>query len=559
MLPLISYVAGGLVLFLYGVRLTSDGLREAAGGRLKAVLSVLTSRRSTGILAGVTVTFFLSSSSAVSVMLVELTNAGLLSLQQAILVILGSTIGTALFLQVIAFKISSYALIILIVGYGVNLAARYRRGKAMGTALIGLALVFLGLDLMGQGVGERAAEAVKSVTSWLDHRMLAFLIGMGLSVLVRSTATVGIAMVLAGSGVPLVNLVPVVLGAAVGTSSTTFIASATGSRKGKQVAVADFTIRLVIAAVFLPLVGPTADLVTWLTSHMGIEAGALGVARRGVANVHLFTSLTAAIVVMPFVSALAALAKKVVGQADRIPRGALQYISFEQELAPEDTLTRAHKEVVRMAGMTRELVQRAVRAVMDNDDRELERLEEDDEKVDVVDEVLSQYLARLNPSTLTADALEVKSKLLYIIKDLEAVADLATRELTRIGWEKSRDNVTFVDGEKQELAGLLGLVDGDLERLEQAVKGEDTSEALRAEVLGRDRDIDLQRMQLFDRQLARVSAGVPGAEDSTAAYMNTMNILRMIHFLICDIIRMISEPPPPHRTPGRSHDAFDAN
>ncbi|HUU43570.1 MAG TPA: Na/Pi symporter, partial [Planctomycetota bacterium] len=100
MFSLLSYVAGGLVLFLYGMRLTSDGLREAAGGRLKAALSVLTSRRTTGLLVGVTVTFLLSSSSAVSVMLVELTNAGLLSLVQAVVVILGATIGTALFLQV---------------------------------------------------------------------------------------------------------------------------------------------------------------------------------------------------------------------------------------------------------------------------------------------------------------------------------------------------------------------------------------------------------------------------------------------------------------------------
>ena len=523
------------------------------------MLSVLTSRRSTGVLAGVTVTFLLSSSSAVSVMLVELTNAGLLSLEQAVVVILGSTIGTALFLQVIAFKVSTYALMILIVGYVVNLVTRYRRGKAVGTALIGLALVFLGLDLMSQGVGTTATETVRLVTSWLDYRMLGFVVGVVLSMLVRSTATVGIAMVLASSGVELVYLVPVVLGAAVGTSVTTFIASAAGSRKGKQVAVAVFAIRLVTAALFLPLVGPTANLITWLTTHMGLETSTLGVARRGVANVHLFTSLVAALLVIPFISLLAALVKRIVGRPQAIPRGALQYITFETEPAPEVALTQAHKEVVRMAGITRDLVARAVRAVMDNNDRELERLEQDDEKVDVVDEVLSAYLARLKPSELTRDALEVKSKLLYIIKDLEAIADLATRELTHLGWQKSRDNVEFVDAEKQELDSILCLVDGDFERLEQAVKGKDTSEALRAEVLRRGREIDIQRMRLFDRQFARVSGGVHGAEDSTAAYMNTMNVLRMIHFLICDIIRMLSEPPPTRRAPERKNDALEAD
>jgi phosphate:Na+ symporter len=108
MILLVSYVAGGLVLFLYGMRLASDGLREAAGGRLKAVLSVLTSRRSTGVLVGIVVTFLLSSSSAVSVLLVELANAGLISLRQAILVLLGATVGTALTVQIIDVVLSQY-------------------------------------------------------------------------------------------------------------------------------------------------------------------------------------------------------------------------------------------------------------------------------------------------------------------------------------------------------------------------------------------------------------------------------------------------------------------
>jgi len=173
----------------------------------------------------------------------------------------------------------------------------------------------------------------------------------------------------------------------------------------------------------------------------------------------------------------------------------------------------------------------------------------------VVDEVLEQYLERLKPADLSPEELEVKSKLLYIIKDLESIADVATRELTHLGWEKARDNVGFVDGTAEEIGRLLDVVDEDLERLLQAVKGRDVTETLRSQVLERARDIDQRRMALFDRQFARVSAGVPGAEESTSAYMNTVNSLRMIHFLICDIIRMISAPPPGRRVPGRNNDA----
>jgi Na+/phosphate symporter len=233
------------------------------------------------------------------------------------------------------------------------------------------------------------------------------------------------------------------------------------------------------------------------------------------------------------------------------PAGSLQFINFDKKLEPDEALAQAHKEVVRMAGITRDLVGRSVKAVMNNDEREMERLGIEDENVDVVDKVLSQYLGRLEPAQLSPEALEVKSKLLYIVKDLEEIADLATRELTRIGREKSRDNVEFVDGQKEEIEAILRIVDEDIERLIVAVKGEDRSETVRVKVLERDWDLDLRRMQLFERQFARISAGTPGAEETSECYMNTINILRTAHFLITDVVRMISEPPPQRRVPGR--------
>jgi len=559
MILLVSYVTGGLVFFLYGMRLASGGLREAAGGHLKAVLSVLTSRRSTGVLVGIVVTFLLSSSSAVSVLLVELANAGLISLQQSILVLLGATVGTALTVQIVAFQVTSYALIIVVLGYLVHLLAHFRRAKALGLAVLGLGLIFFGLDLINHGVGTGTRETVESLRSWLDYSLVGFLLGVILSAFFRSAATVGIAVVLAGHGVPLVNLVPVVLGASVGTCSAPLFAAATGGRKGKQVAVADLAFRLLLALVFLPLVRPAAEFVTWLTAFVSPESSAVGMARRSVAHVQMFTSLVTVLAVVPITGMLAKVVEKLVGGPREIPAGALQYISFERDLAPEAALAQAHREVVRMTEITRDLVGRSVRAVVDNNEHELERLEAADERVDVVDVVLSQYLQRLKPAELSADALEVKSKLLYIIKDIEAIADLATRDLVRIGWEKSRDNVEFVDGEKQELDGVLRLVDEDLGMLVEAVTGRDASEWLRAKILERDRDMDFQRMRLFDRQFARVAQGVPGAEESSAAYMNTMNILRTAHFLVCDIIRMISEPPPDPGVPGRTDETREAH
>ena len=552
-----AYVIGGMVLFLYGMRLASGGLREAAGGYLKAVLAVLTTHRTTGVLAGVGVTFLLSSSSAVSVLLVDLANVGLISLPQAILVLMGSTIGTALTVQIITFRVAQHALFVVAAGFLINIIARYRRSKAVGTALIGLGLLFFGLGLVNQGVGDNVKDWLEPMKPWLAIPIVAFLFGLLMSAAVRSAATVGFAVVLAGNGVEVEHLVPVVLGAGVGTCSAVMLAAVMGGRKGKQVAVADLLFRLVIAVVFMRLVKPTTDFVMWLTPHLTSEVADNGIARRAVANVQMFTCIVTTAAVIPFVGFLSMVVRKIVGKPREIPHGSLQFISFEKDLPTETVLTQAHREVMRMADITLGLVERSVKAVVENNERELERVEAADEKVDVVDEVLSRYLQRLKLDEMSNDELEVKSKLLYVIKDLEAIADLATRDLTRIGWEKARDNVEFDDDEKKDIEGVLEVVNKDLENFLQTVKGKDTSEWLRAEVLERDRAMDVERMRLFDRQFARVASGSPGAEGSSAAYMNTVNTLRMIHFLISDMVKMISQRPP-GRSTGKRPDSAEA-
>ncbi len=210
----------------------------------------------------------------------------------------------------------------------------------------------------------------------------------------------------------------------------------------------------------------------------------------------------------------------------------------------ETELAQIHGEVVRMVETTRELVARSARAVTTNDEREPERLEAADESIDAMDHVLTRRLESMKPAELGPEGLEVKLKLLYIVKGIEEIADLATRELTHIGWEKSRDNVVFDPAQAREIDGLLRLVDDGLGRMLVAVKGEDRTETARLAVLERDREIDRMRLTLFEVQSMRVAAGEPNAEVSSEAYMNVVNVLRIIHFLAVDVVRTLSGPPP---------------
>ena len=213
----------------------------------------------------------------------------------------------------------------------------------------------------------------------------------------------------------------------------------------------------------------------------------------------------------------------------------------------EQALSQTHRDAVRMAESSRALVSRAVRSVLANDERELERIEAADASIDAMDHVLTKRLEAMKPADLGPEGLEVKLKLLYIIKEMEEMADLATRELTHIGWEKSRDNVVFDAAQAREIDGLLGLVDDGLGRMLVAVKGDDRTETARQAVFERDREIDRVRLRLFEAQSMRVAADEPNAEVSSESYMNVVNVLRAVHSLAVDVVRTLSEPPPRER------------
>ena len=170
MVVLISHVVGGLAIFLYGLNLATDGLREAAGGRLRAALTVLTARRSTAIVSGVVVTFLLSSSSAVAVMLVDLADAGLLSLVQAVFILLGAGVGISLTVQIVVFPVATWALFVVAAGLIIHVVAGSVAAARSGPRSSAPGFVFLGLDFVNPGVasvalGRRAPPESRAVVA----------------------------------------------------------------------------------------------------------------------------------------------------------------------------------------------------------------------------------------------------------------------------------------------------------------------------------------------------------------------------------------------------------
>ena len=201
-------VIGGLGLFLYGMNLMGAGLQKAAGDKLKKLIEVLTNNRFMGVIVGTLVTAVIQSSSATTVMMIGFVNAGLMTLSQAVGVIMGANIGTTMTAQLIAFNLTDYAPLAVGIGVAIWLVAKKKRLKYNAEILIGFGILFIGMDMMGSGLRPLSEiQAFKDVMISLNNPVLGMLVGFGMTTLLQSSsASIGVLQALAGQGLISTNI-----------------------------------------------------------------------------------------------------------------------------------------------------------------------------------------------------------------------------------------------------------------------------------------------------------------------------------------------------------------
>src|SRR5437867_6161617 len=284
-------LAGGASLLLYGIRLVGEGLQRAAGSRLRHLLSTLAGGRIRGLVVGAGVTALLQSSSATTVMLVGFAGAGLMSLRQTMGVILGADIGTTVTVQLLAFDLLDYSLLIVFVGF-LLMAARGQL-RYLGRAVFGFGLLFLALKLIQDGMAPVRDNALfrQLLLALSGQPVVLIALAAVFTALVRSSAaTIGLAMAFAAQGlIRLDGAVPIIFGANIGTAATAVIASLGANVEARRVAAAHGAFKILGVALFLPFVGPFADLVTRTTDDPA----------RQLANAHTIFNVALALLFLP--------------------------------------------------------------------------------------------------------------------------------------------------------------------------------------------------------------------------------------------------------------------
>jgi len=525
---------GGMALLLYGIRLSGDSLQRAAGGRLRHLLTGLARNRVLAVVSGATVTAIIQSSAATTLMLIGFVSAGLMTFRQTLGVILGADIGTTFTVQLIAFKITDYAVVLIGLGVVVTMVAQRRGLKDVGHAVLGFGLVFLGLKLILDGVAplQTNALAQQLLAVVADNALLAVLVAAGFSALVTSSAaTIGLTLALAAQGLlGLGGAVALVLGANIGTCFTALMASMGTTAEAKRVAVAHIAFKLLGVGLVLPVLGPFTMLVA---------ASAADPARQ-VANAHTFFNVGISLLFLPFAPLAAHLIEALVPEDQQGENPfKTRYLDARALDQPSLALGQATRESLRMADVVQGML-RDVIPVLARDDQELlEDVERRDDQVDFLEREIKLFLARLGREAMGSDLSRKEIALISFIGNLENIGDIIDKNLMELARKKLYHGRRFSEPGWAEILEFHGLVAKNLEVAIAAFAANDRT--LARQVLDQRPYMRQRERELRESHLGRLRQGLAESLETSEIHLDILTNLKRISSHVSALVFPILE------------------
>lgn len=505
---MIFYTFGGLGLFLYGMGLMSDGLKKAAGQKLRQLLESMTSNPVMGLGVGIVVTGIIQSSSATTVMLIGLVNAGLMNLRQVIPVLFGTNIGTTVTAWIVSLTglnmdINTFALPMIGVGFLLDLLGKSRQVKSFGQILLGFGLLFLGMDFMKEAFS--GLEQNQAVQNWLagfgTRPFMALLAGMAITFVIQSSsASIAIIQILAASavfGTDWMNVlnatIPFVLGANIGTTITAQLAALRTNVSSRRTAWAHTMFNVIGTLYFFPFVyyGLYSQFVVWV-SHWDLNQQSISAT---IAVGHTMFNLINSIAFLPFYRVL----ERIVTTMIRPRSGELSDRSVVLETHLLDTpvlaLDQARREILHMTKEARESLVAATEAIMNNDRKKVDLTHKLEELVDDYQLQITSYLVALSQRELNEEVSKELPVLLHMVNDLERVGDHAVN-LVEIAERKMDHKVVFSDDARTEAQELFKEAFGMFDHVLNALKGDNIQAAHHALI----NESQLNKMQVRFRR-----------------------------------------------------------
>lgn len=517
----LTTLLGGLAIFLHGLNLTREALQIIAGEKLRTILFALSRNRLVALLSGALVTMIIQSSTATTVMLVGFAASSLMTLPQAMAVVLGADIGTTITVQIISFRLSTYALAIVAIGFAVRFFSKKRRNKYLGQVLLGFGLLFFGMKLMSDAtLPLRASPLFADALQYLASRPFAGLAGAAVAtVLMQGSApTIGLLIAMAASGsMSLPAALPMVLGANIGTTITPVLAAAGAPAEGKRVAFAHAFFKLLGVALVLPFLGPFERLV-------GATAASLS---RQIANAHTLFNVATSVVFLPFVGLGAALVARYYKPEEEKERFGPRYLDPRAIESPALAFGNAQREFLRMSDIVGDMVKDCIR-VFDQNDLDLAAdIEARDDKVDILNREIRFYLAKLGQEAMTPEQSERQMELISLANDIENAGDLVNKNILALARKKIAHGLTFSPAGWSEIRDFHAKV---CENFDLALVAFSTGdeEIARKVLRHRVKLVEIES-ELKENHIARLNQGLRESLETSSMHLDLLAYLRRIN------------------------------
>ena len=527
---------GGLALFLFGMEQMADSLKAVAGERMKIVLAKLTTNRFMGAATGAFVTAVIQSSSVTTVLVVGFITAGLMSMAQSIGVIMGANIGTTITAQIVAFKVTKFALLMIAAGFGMLFFSKQEKIKQYGGMLMGLGLVFFGMSVMSDAMSPlRSYQPFLDLMARMENPLIGILVAAGFTALVQSSsATTGIVIVMATQGfITLEAGIALAFGANIGTCVTAMLASIGKPREAVRAAVVHVLFNVFGVLLWVGIIPQLAELVTWLspahpelsgTDKLGAEAP------RQIANAHTVFNIANTFIFIGFTSQFARLVEWLVPDkpVEEIIITQPKYLDEELLETPSLALDRVRMEIGHIGKQIDEMMERILPAVVSGNQQSLKDVARIDDKVDILHGHVITYLGDISKGTLTEEQTKTLVGLMAAVNDLENIGDIIETDLVHLGNERLEQDITISQATRDVLTKLHKVTSEATSMAISAIRDNDLETA--QQVIGIKSDISLMMDSAATHQALRLVADEPGRLEAYTLEIDVIEKLKRIYY-----------------------------
>lgn len=496
-------LAGGLGLFLFGMKLMGDGLEMAAGSKLRGMIERLTKNKYMGALVGLVVTAVIQSSSATTVMVVGFVNAGLMNLAQAVGVIMGANIGTTVTGVMIAINLTAIAPLAVLIGVVMISFIKRNSVKHIGQIIAGFGILFMGMKMMSTAMEPLSeSEVFTSLMTSFSNPLLGVLVGLVFTAIIQSSsASVGVLQALGAAGaITLPSAIYVIYGQNIGTCVTALISSVGTSKTARRTAVVHLMFNVFGAVLFIAIsmLFPFAELVQRI---------APGNVMAQISIVHVIFNIVCTAIMLPLSSLLVKVACKVIPGSDPVKSSnSLAYLDARILSTPPVAVAQLFKEVDRMGQLAKETLGMAMDALITQDNTKVDQIYENENTINFLNRGIAEYLVKINGLDLEDYDRQALGSMYHVISDMERIGD-HSENLCELAQTLKKSKQKFSPWAVEQATEMRNRVEAMLEEALQMFASRETQPQMAADINRREEIIDDATQELKDLHIERLNQG----------------------------------------------------